>query len=55
MSSQAASKDEIFNAIYESAIDSLRIGMEFLLKETSPGSAFHCRRQFLRSADWGWR
>lgn len=41
MSSQAVLKDEIVSAIYENAIDSLRVGMEFFLKETSYSSRKH--------------
>ena len=41
MSNEASAKDEIVNAIYENAINSLRIGMEFFLKETSYSSRKH--------------
>lgn len=41
MGSQEVVKEEIVSAIYENAIDSLRIGMEFFLKETSYSSRKH--------------
>jgi hypothetical protein len=41
MVGEAVVKDDIVSAIYENAIDSLRIGMEFFLKETSYSSRKH--------------
>jgi hypothetical protein len=41
MGSKTVVKDDIVSAIYENAIDSLRIGMEFFLKETSYSSRKH--------------